>query len=101
MFIFSNLLSALAEILDILFGALELAIVIRVILSWANADPFNGFVRAVQTVTEPLLAPFRKILPPWRLQGWDLSPFLAILALIFLRKFLVVTLLGAASRLSN
>jgi uncharacterized protein YggT (Ycf19 family) len=50
-------------------------------------------------MAEPMLKPFRKILPPWKLNGWDLSPFLAILTLIFLRKFLVTTLMGLASRL--
>ena len=99
MFILSNFLTAIAEILSMIFNALELVIVVRVILSWANADPFNGFVRVIGSITEPLLSPFRKLLPPWRMGGWDLSPFFAMLALIFLQKFLVSTLYGIASRL--
>ena len=82
-----------------ILGALQVVIVIRVILSWANADPYNGFVRAIGAISEPLLGPFRRLLPPWRLHGWDLSPFLALLTLIFLQKFLVSTLYGIASRL--
>lgn len=99
MFVLSNLLTAIAEILGLVIDAMEVVIVIRVILSWANADPYNGFVQAIQAVTEPLLGPLRRLLPPWRLRGLDLSPIFALLALIFTRKFLIATLLGLAARL--
>ncbi len=99
MFILSNFLSAIAEILGMIFWALQLAIILRVILSWANADPYNGLVRAIGSITEPMLAPFRRLLPSWKMHGWDLSPFLALLTIIFLRQFLVTTLLGIAARL--
>src|SRR5258708_2679907 len=99
LFILANFLRASADILGMILNALELVIVIRVILSWANADSFNGFVRAIYAFSDPLLSPFRKLLPPWRLHGWDLSPFFALLALIFAQKFILPTLYGIASRL--
>jgi YggT family protein len=99
MFVVSNLLNAVAEILNMVIGALELVVVLRVILSWANADPYNGFVRAIHAISEPLLAPFRKLLPPWRLNGLDLSPVFVLLTLVFARVFLVATLQGFAARL--
>lgn len=99
MFVFGNLLTASATVLDWVFTVLEVAILLRVVLSWANADPYNGFVRAVHAVTEPMLAPFRRLLPPWKLHGWDLSPLFALLALLFLRIFLVRTLFDIASKL--
>ncbi len=99
MFVVGNLLNALAQIVDVLFNALEIVIIVRVILSWANADTYNNFVRVVYVITEPFLSPFRRLLPPWKMGGLDLSPALAILALYFLRGFLVPTLFELASRL--
>ncbi len=99
MFIIGNLIGALAHILDWLLMALQVALILRVIFSWANADPYNGLVRAIGAVTEPLLAPFRKLLPPWKLHGWDLSPVCAFLCLWFLQLFLVRTLYDLAARM--
>lgn len=98
MFVIGNLLSALADLLNVLFQAAEIVILVRVILSWANADPYNGFVRIITVVTEPLLVPFRKLLPPWKLGGVDLSPVCAVLALYFLRSFLISSLFDLANR---
>lgn len=99
MFVIGNLVGALAGIVDMLFNLLEIVIVVRVILSWANADPYNAFARAISAITEPMLYPFRKLLPPWRMGGWDLSPLFALLCLYFLRAFLVPTLYELSSRL--
>jgi len=99
MFILGNLLKAIAEVISMIFTLLEWAILIRVILSWANADPYNNFVRIIGVISEPLLKPFRRLLPPWKLSGWDLSPFLAILALEFLKRFLIPTLYEFSAKL--
>jgi YggT family protein len=99
MFVLGNLVSALAEIIDILLKSLEIVILVRVILSWANADSYNQFVRIIVMISEPFLAPFRKLLPPWKLGGLDLSPMFAILSLFFIRAFLVPTLFELSNRL--
>jgi YggT family protein len=56
-------------------------------------------VRAIQIIAEPFLKPFRKLLPPWKLNGLDLSPLFAVLALETLRYFLIPTLQELAIRL--
>ena len=99
MFVLGHLLSAFADIFNSLLYILEIIIIVRVILSWANADPYNGFVRLVIAVADPFLAPFRRLLPPWRLGGVDLSPLFALLAIEFVRKFLIPTLFELSSRL--
>ena len=99
MFVLSHLITASAEVLDWIFAFLEIVIFIRVLLSWANADPYNQLVRMVHAVTEPLLAPLRRLWPPWRLNGLDLSPIFAFLALLFARRFLIGTLMEIAARL--
>jgi YggT family protein len=45
-------------------------------------------VRFLYRTTEPILRPFRRILPPGRTGGIDLSPKLAILLIVFLEYFL-------------
>ena len=99
MFILANLLSATAGVLDWVLVGLEWVIIIWVLLSWANADPYNALVRAIQAISEPFLKPFRKILPPWKLSGVDLSPVFAILTIEFVKRFLVASLWDIASRL--
>lgn len=99
MFILANFLSAVTYVLDWLLGVLVIVIVVRAILSWVNADPFNGLVRAIQAISEPFLKPFRSLLPPWRLGGIDLSPVFAILAIEFVRRFLIATLWDIVAKL--
>jgi YggT family protein len=101
LFILANLVSALAHLLHWAIWVLQIVIIARVVLSWADANPYNPFVRAVGTVTEPILSPLRRLLPPWRMNGWDLSPVLALLALWFLDLFLVKSLFDIASRMQG
>lgn len=92
MFVLTNFLWALTDLLDWLFQTLVLVIVVRAVLSWVNADPYNGLVRAIVAISDPLLRPFRRLIPPWRTGGLDFSPLLAIVSLEFIRSFLVPTL---------
>jgi YggT family protein len=99
MFILANFLSAITYVLDWVLGALIVVIVVRALLSWVNADPYNGLVRAIQVISEPFLKPFRRLLPPWKLGGIDLSPVFAILVIEFIRRFLIASLWGIVARL--
>lgn len=69
----------LVQIIVILCYVLIVAIIIRSLMSWFPIDPNNIFVNIVHTITEPILAPLRRILP--RLEMIDLSPMLAIILL--------------------
>src|SRR3974390_1967317 len=89
MFALEALVRDLAWLLDQLMGALVLVIIVRAILSWVNADPYNGLVRAIGAISEPFLRPFRRLLPPWRLGGVDFSPVFCILTIEFVPRFLV------------
>jgi YggT family protein len=99
MFIFSNLLSALANVVDILLTALYWIVIIRALISWVNPDPFNPIVQFLQKVTDPILEPIRRVLPFFSRAGIDISPIIAIMAIIFLKSFLVKTLLDLSFRL--
>lgn len=98
MFIVGNLLGALAHVVSITLTILYWLVLIRALISWVNPDPTNAIVQFLHGVTEPVLEPLRRLLPTWRL-GIDLSPFLAVLLLIFLEKFLVATLMELSLRL--
>jgi len=57
-------------------------IIASVILSWVSARIQHPVVPLVYKLTEPVLAPFRKIIPP--IAGIDLSPLFALIAIRFL-----------------
>ena len=99
MFALSNLLVAVAHVLDILLTILYWLILIRALISWVNPDPFNPIVQLLNNVTEPILYPIRKLLPLGFRFGIDISPIIAFLAIIFLKSFLVRTLLDLSLRL--
>lgn len=96
MFVIGNFLISLAKVLDMLVPFLYWMIIIRAVISWFSPDPYNTLVQLLYRFTEPMLAPFRKLIPAYSL-GIDLSPIFAILTLVFLRYFLVSSLyeLGA------
>ncbi len=98
MFVASNFLQAAAGVLELAISALWWLILIRALLSWVNPDPYNPLVRFIESVTEPLLAPFRRLVPSYKI-GIDLSPIFALLLLYFLKIFLIRTLLGIAYRI--
>jgi YggT family protein len=99
MFAVSNLLSALAGILDIALTILYWLILIRALISWVNPDPYNPLVQFLYKTTEPILYPIRKLLPLDFRFGIDISPIIAFLAILFLKSFLVKTLLDISLRL--
>lgn len=100
MFIFSNLLVAIAKVLDIALSLYMWVIIGRAVISWVNPDPFNPIVRFLHSVTEPVLYPIRRRLPI-NIGGLDFSPIIAILGIIFLQSFLVKTLYQIAARLAT
>jgi YggT family protein len=91
MFVLTNLVLAVARLLEIVLWAYFWIIIARAVLSWVNPDPFNPIVRFLYRVTEPVLRPIRHRLPTLGM-GLDLSPMLVILAIYFLQQFLVESL---------
>ena len=90
MFIVGYFLQALAALLDVVFTLATFVIIARAVLSWVSPDPHNPIVRIIVQLSEPLLFPIRRHVP--YIGGVDLSPVIAILALMFLEGFLVPSL---------
>jgi len=99
MFVLSNLFIALANILDIVLTIAYWLIFVRALISWVSPDPFNPIVQFLYKTTEPILYPIRKILPFRLKMGIDISPIIAFLAIIFIKAFLVRSLIDLSLRL--
>lgn len=76
----------LYNFVDLLFTVLIFAIIARAILSWFVA-PSNRLMLILLEITEPVIAPIRRIMP--RIGMLDLSPLVAIIALQILQSLLL------------
>ncbi len=98
MFVMRNLVVAFATILDYVLWAYMWVLIIRAVLSWVNPDPYNPIVRALYSITEPVLSFMRRKFPLMA-GSIDFSPMVAILVILFLQRFLVRTLFDLAGRI--
>jgi len=78
---------ALPELVRLTIDIFVFSVVIRAILSWLNPDPYHPVARVLDNLTEPILRPARRLLPP--AGGLDLSPVLVLIGLVLLRMLLI------------
>jgi YggT family protein len=93
MFVIGNFLYALAVVVDYALTIYLWLVIARAVLSWVSPDPYNPIVRFIHNVTEPVLFRIRRLVP-LDLGGIDISPIIVMMAVIFLQKFLVGSLVG-------
>ena len=98
MYIIGYLLMAIAKVLDVVMNIFLFIVIARAVLSWVSPDPFNPIVRFINNVTEPVLYPIRSRLPV-HFGGIDLSPIIVFLGIIFIRTFVVNTLMQMSASL--
>ena len=77
----------LAYFINILFTLLWVAILGRVIISWINLSPDNPIVVLLYGITEPILAPIRRVLPSMGMI--DLSPMVALIVMMIIQRVLL------------
>ena len=71
-----------------MFGILQIALIVRVISSWVRVSEFSRWVRWTIPLTEWMLRPLRRLIPP--LAGSiDLSPLIAWLLLLLAKGLLL------------
>jgi len=87
MFVFTNFLSAVAYVIEILLNIYMWIVIARALISWVNPDPYNPIVNFLYRATEPVLCRVRRIIPD--LGGIDLSPLIVLLIIYFLKEFVV------------
>lgn len=84
------LVLSLADGLSAMLWVLFIAVLVRVVLSWVAPHSQHPAVRIITGLSEPVMAPFRRILPS--LGGLDLSPILTLLALRLVQQLLLTPL---------
>ena len=76
------LVIGMADLLSQVVSLLFWLVLIRAVVSWINPGLNNPFILVIFQVTEPIMAPVRRLIPP--MGGLDLSPIILILGLQFL-----------------
>jgi len=90
-FVWTNLVLWIANVLQ---GALNLyfwVVIIAAVLSWIEPNPYNPIVRAIYAITEPVFDWIREHLPVL-FGGIDFSPIVVLLFISFLTEYLIPTL---------
>lgn len=93
------LVIALALLIQFAATALLWMIVIRAILSFVSPDPYNPVVQMLCRLSDPMLKPLRKLIPP--IGGLDLSPLLAVLLLQLVRMLVAAPLIEVGSAMTG
>jgi len=81
------LMFALAEVLALLLNIFLFAIIIMVIVSWINPGSHNPALGLVNSIAEPAMKPFRKLIPS--LGGLDITPIFATLGIMIAKMLLI------------
>lgn len=81
------LIWSLTELISTIINVFIYSIFATVILSWINPGAHNPVVTLLYKITEPVMQPFQRIIPP--MGGMDFSPIAALLALQVLKMLLI------------
>lgn len=81
-------MQTLAVLVRVAFEVLNWLIIARILISWFPHDPNHPIMRFIYEITEPVLAPFRRIMPRTTLPI-DFSPIIAVLVLQLVEHLLI------------
>lgn len=82
----------LENFIRLLFNILTFAVFARVLMTWLPIPTNNRIVQVLFEITEPILGPVRRIIPP--IGMIDISPIIALLLLQLLETILLSSLAG-------
>ena len=85
---------SVAELLSLLIYVFIFSILIQVIISWVNPGMHNPVMGLLHSLSEPLLGPARRVIPP--ISGLDLSPIIVIIVLQLASMLVVAPIRDAA-----
>ena len=85
--VFSALGWAVPAVVQLFITIFLFAILIRVVLSWLNPDPYNPAITLLTRLTDPIMQPAQRLIQP--IGGIDLSPMVVIIGLILLEMLLL------------
>lgn len=82
-----SLLLAIPKLIELAINIFLFSILIQVILSWVSPGNYNPAIGVINSLTEPLLGPARRVIPP--IGGIDLSPMVVMIGLYLLQMLLL------------
>jgi YggT family protein len=100
MFVFANFILAVAHIANTILTVYMWIIIAAALISWVSPDPYNPIVRFLYSITEPVLGRIRRLIG-FRLGIIDISPMIAILIILFVKYFLIQSLMEFAYKLKG
>ncbi len=80
------MLGFVLNFVNLLFTILSFAIIARALVSWLPIDRYNPLIRVLDQITEPILAPLRRVVPP--LGMMDITPIVALILLQILQAMI-------------
>ena len=83
----------LVDFIGWLLGMYSWVIIAAALMTWVSPDPRNPIVLFLRRVTEPVLEPVRRMLPPWKTGGLDLSPLIVLIAIQFVERVVLPALI--------
>ena len=89
---------ALYNVIGFVAIVLNVLIIVRIAVSWIGLSPWHPLVHWLRIIVDPILAPFRRILPTF--SGIDFSPILAIVVIYFVAGILQTLVLGLGGSLN-
>ena len=81
---------SLIGLVQLLFDLYIIVLLARVLLSWVQVDPRNPVVNLIHQLTEPLLAPIRRMLP--QSGSVDFSPMVAFIVVLIAEQIVLMLL---------
>jgi YggT family protein len=91
------ILASITKLVSLLLYIYLFGIFILALLSWINPGSYNPVAAVIAGLTEPLLRPARRLIPP--IGGVDLSPMAVILAIYIARMLIMPPLIGLSLQL--
>lgn len=98
MFVAGNFLIGIGQVIDMALSIYMWIVIIRALISWVRPDPYNPIVRILNGLVDPVTNRIARIIPT-RFGMLDVAPLVLILAIYFLRFFLVQALIDAGARM--
>jgi YggT family protein len=87
---------AVIQVVQTLFEVYSFILLARVLTSWFQVDPYNPVIRILYQLTEPLLAPIRRLLPQTGMM--DFSPIVAFVVITVVERIVVSMMYSALIR---
>jgi YggT family protein len=99
MFVFGNFVTGIAYVVDMLLNIYFWIILIRAVLSWIQPNPYNPLVRIICKLVDPVTYKISRIIPT-RIGMIEFAPFILMITIVFLQRFLVRSLFDLGARMN-